>query len=219
MKEHPIPFSAPLVTEILAGRKTVTRRICKPQPSPEVAARGEPREVCPGVDALRGVWGFPAFDGKVAAVRTADTVRCRYGTAGDKLWVREPHWYVPASAYRCSREDDGSQVPHRVSPDGGQWAVYRAGWTRCAPSCRARPPMHMHRWASRIDLLVKSVRLERLQAITEADVLAEGVTPDPKLGAIQTFAVLWNTLNADRGYPYKANPWVWRVEFAMMGPA
>lgn len=211
MKEHPIPFSAPLVTEILAGRKTVTRRVCRPQPSTEAAARGAPREVCPGVEALHGVWGFPAFYDKPAAIHVNDTFRCPYGRPGDTLWVRESHWLVPASAYRCSREEDGSQVPHRVSPDGSQWAIYRAGWDRCAPSSRPRPSIHMHRWASRIDLRVLDVRLEPLQSITEDDALAEGLAPGPD--ARGRFARLWDEINGRRDYEWATNPWVWRVAF------
>jgi len=134
--------------------------------------------------------------------------------AGDRLYVRETHAIVPATAYRASREEDGSQVPHRVSPDGLEWAVYREGWTRCKPG-RWRPSIHMPRWASRISLYVVDARLEHLQELTHADALREGVQPDrPGWSAVPPFARLWDKINGHRdGASWAENPLVWRVEF------
>jgi hypothetical protein len=85
--------------------------------------------------------------------------RCPYGQAGDRLWVRET-W--------ASTEQAG---------EGSPWIVYRAtdpdwatmeGW-------KWRPAIFMKRFASRLLLEVKSVRLERLHAITEEDAVRAGV--------------------------------------------
>jgi hypothetical protein len=108
---------------------------------------------------------------------------------------------------------------------------------------KSRPSIHMPRWASRILLEVKSVRVERVQDITHADCLAEGireVTKDDRLmkyclydhpmdrymsltpwhlmpeNAIDAFRSLWNSINEKRGYGWNENPWVWVVEFEVV---
>jgi hypothetical protein len=66
----------------------------------------------------------------------------------------------------------------------------------------------MPREAARIFLRVTGVRVERLQEISEAEVLKEGFIyrkPD--------FKDYWNKLNAKRGFGWDSNPWVWVIEF------
>ena len=87
---------------------------------------------------------------------------------GQKLWVRET-WM-----------NAGEQIPG--SEDGEIW--YKANESdeyaiSCEPKdCRPKwkSPLFMPRWASRINLLVKSVRVERVQNISEKDAIAEGAT-------------------------------------------
>jgi hypothetical protein len=82
----------------------------------------------------------------------------------------------------------------------------------------------MPRWASRITLEVVSVRVERLQAITEADAKAEGVTRGDfdaaggvGLGSyVQAYRSLWESLHGPGSW--FANPWVWVVEFRRAKP-
>lgn len=80
------------------------------------------------------------------------------------------------------------------------------------------PSIHMPRWASRITMEVVSVRVERIQDITDADVIAEGTDtgegahftpPSPRM----LFALLWDSIYAKRGFGWDANPWVWVIEF------
>jgi len=80
----------------------------------------------------------------------------------------------------------------------------------------------MPRWASRITLEVTAVRVERVQDIAEADAIAEGCQPPfvDHLGNHRNphgdngeFHMLWDSINAKRGYGWDANPWVWVVEF------
>src|SRR5690606_7630152 len=101
------------------------------------------------------------------------------------------------------------------------WAP-RIRWTY---SKRVRPAIHMPRRLSRITLRVEAVRVERLQEITETDALAEGCAPskcehpdcnDHTYPSRSSFAVLWDSINAARGYSWAANPWVWVVQFARL---
>jgi hypothetical protein len=76
----------------------------------------------------------------------------------------------------------------------------------------------MPRWACRLTLAVKAVRVERLQDISEADAIAEGCcTRTYRDGrghedARLDFKRLWDSINGKR-HPWASNPWVWVVEF------
>ena len=72
----------------------------------------------------------------------------------------------------------------------------------------------MPRWASRIDLEITGVRVERLQDISREDALAEGCTGGYGPGydcAQHDFMCLWQSINGPENWD--ANPWVWVVEF------
>jgi hypothetical protein len=87
----------------------------------------------------------------------------------------------------------------------------------------------MPRFASRLTLEVVSVRVERLNEISEADAEAEGIERyrgplrwmrwrDPitsewnRPSATGAFRDLWDSINAKRA-PWESNPWVWVIEF------
>jgi hypothetical protein len=156
-----------MVAAILAGRKTQTRRILKPQPPPHDAVYAKCGD------------GYTVFTdhhspnewrvgGPVGVVRELmgnvpyPTWRCPYGAPGDRLWVRET-WSIDPHPGACR-----ARGPH--APDGGE-VMYRAtdGWD--GPW---RPSIHMPRWASRLLLEVTEVRVQRLQALSEDDARAEG---------------------------------------------
>lgn len=135
---------------------------------------------------------------------------------GSRLWVREA-WRLYDSSEECACYDSC-----RCSAYSGQ-PLYRADWAGEASEYKWRPSIHMPRRLCRIVLEVKSVRVERLQEITEAEAVAEGFERDFRsdgtdygcglVSAVEGFAALWDQLNADRGYSWESNPWVWRVEF------
>lgn len=210
MTERPIPFSAEMVRAILAGRKTQTRRVMKVQPYPDSIVTVEHfnqtvidrhGDMQPGPEIFGAHWD----DGEYGC-------RCPYGAPGDTLWVRE--------AWRAwSQYDDWP--PSRLPPgvDVQYIADARPPWIS-----RYRSSRFMPRWASRITLEVKSVRVERLQAISEDDARAEGVAPvgwidetDVGMSSYREgFSRLWNDINGPGAW--EANPWVWVISFERMKP-
>lgn len=210
MTDRPILFSAPMVRAILDGSKTQTRRVVKPQP----------------VDRGGGSLSISYAAGKMNHMGPAGFMLeklaqygCPYGKTGDRLWVREKFTIVPVTAYRMSEG-----VQQTVSPSEPDYAaVYAAGWDRCIP--RWKPSIHMPRWASRIMLEITSVRVERLQDISDEDALEEGVTEtefyenaERKVSAGApwpaerlAFADLWKSINGPESWG--SNPWVWVIGF------
>ena len=217
VKERPILFSAPMVRAILGGRKTATRRAVK----------------------------FPLIDRdfgcELAGNEIGDSEArrlCPYGQPGERLWVRET-WFCdhdevmrgpylkPDDLNIAEARDDGTLVyaADGLSPYEAEQPVWK-------------PSIHMPRWASRILLEITDVRVERLQGISEAQAMAEGIVgvafrpddgwpictgymvgpDDGKTGlqttAVKAFAGLWDSVGGD----WSANPWVWAVEFKQVKP-
>lgn len=205
IKERPILFSEPMVCAILAGHKTQTRRVIKPQP-PRVIYRVN--DLNTYVTTSRHSPDEPDW---------SFSVRCPYGGPGDRLWVKETFAYVPSSAYRGSEG-----VKQTISPsDPDEAAIYRAGWTLSKPAVRWRSGRFMPRWASRITLEITEVRVQRLADISGEDALREGVTlPEMKnrfhvADPTVEFMDLWDSING-KTYPWALSPWVWAISFVVV---
>lgn len=200
-KERPILFSAPMVRALLNGTKTQTRRVVKPQP--EIAQ-------------LLTHSGWSAWhDGSGRPLRNP------YGQPGDRLWVREA-WQVHHAG-----GDEPIHGPMKEHPGGLVCMGYRATEEERVrdhqPFAKPyagpwRPSIHMPRWACRLVLEVTDVRVQRLQAISGADAVAEGVYARlPDNGIAQSeFADLWRSINGADSWT--ANPWVWAVSFRRVTP-
>ena len=206
MKQRPILFSGPMVRALLDGSKTQTRRVAKAKHLSWIEGSV--------LNFLDGKWNQRPLP---------------YGKPGDQLWVRET-WQGPLleeyevdadadwqSANRihqyqnpahCAFAADGGSPPEFIDSDDN---IQR----------RWRPSIHMPRWASRITLEITGVRVERLQNISEADALAEGVSDtgakildsvaNEVTGPIAEYSVLWESINGPGSWDL--NPWVWVVEF------
>ena len=130
-------------------------------------------------------------------------VRNPYGVQGETLWVKETF------AYR-DRE---------FHPEGGYWYAATDDYEGKSVS-----PLFMPRAASRITLRVTSVRVERVQAISEADAIAEGIEmfDNVDVGIVRNtfgpkaaFAIAWDQINSKRA-SWASNPWVWAVAFEVV---
>lgn len=226
MGELPILFSGPMVRAILDGRKTMTRRVvkfCKP-----FVDHNSWKNVYPNPNG-----GYVFTDGPLnnpsrdIPVITAGRVGklCPYGQPGDRLWVRHAWfdlnppptnpenyqiWDEFTKAVRWKTGERVSGVTPRM--DEGD------GWKK-------HPSICMPRWASLIRLEVTGVHLERLQEISETDCWAEGIERSKESSSRastiysdyahprRAFQLLWDSLNAKRGFGWDVNPWVWAISF------
>lgn len=249
MKERPILFSAPMVRAILEGRKTQTRRVVKPIGNDEgfviidYGNGGWPYRSDDGDSTTHTV----KRGGKLYLEETPHV--CPYGQPGDRLWVREA-WRIGAwddNGALCIDYFDGPrkewvEIPEAADPQSSMYwrlveqssddaaKIYgnqdRYEWEPGNSPCRWRPSIHMPRWASRINLEIVAVRVERLQDISEADARAEGAPFE--LGELERlilgakakyrsgFVRLWQFINGEQSW--HDNPWVWVVEFKRVAP-
>ncbi|WP_145574127.1 hypothetical protein [Yersinia alsatica] len=189
MNEKPILFNAEMVNAILSGRKTQTRRIIS--------------------EKTLHLFGVAASAGQCHPIELCDQRSqsyyldfCPLGKPGDQLWVREAF-----AAGLCTESTLAYRATHKTEDLEEGWGE-TIKWT---------PSIHMPRWASRINLLITGVRVERLQDISDADASAEGC----KISSMQSgeclsdmFARLWKSIYGDESW--QANPWVWVIEFERM---
>lgn len=182
-RERPILLSGYWVRALVEGRKTQTRRV---------------------------VFKRPLEDGLMPP--------CPFGKPGDSLWVREAwrtppifdNWNASQLAASCLGAGYAEPwAPIRYEADG-----LVVNWDKdtfpISPG-RLRCSRFMPRWASRVNLLITAVCVERLQDISEADALAEGVPAGPTWR--KSWRNSWDEVNGKRGYPWANNPWVWVVSF------
>jgi len=208
MKERPILFSGTMVNAILDGRKTQTRRIVK-------NVEGNSWKLLDSYESKwfnpnRGdLWVFSEWISESSKGQAIQRFKCPYGKVGDQLWVRETHAIQPVRSILGAVDE----------------VYYKAS---CKPKHlekvkKWRPSIHMPRWASRIQLEITDIRVERLNDISEQDAKCEGVEKlpigwrdykNPNLpfsDAISSFITLWRSINGEDSW--RQNPWVWVVEF------
>ncbi|MGA6183317.1 hypothetical protein ACPEH1_19650 [Stenotrophomonas sp. NPDC077421] len=214
MRERPILFNGDMVRAILTGAKTQTRRPIK---LPHHNPLGQWGACTSGGHGARDRKGnLVPEEVCIWHTRTGDTLVCPVGQPGDRLWVREAHAIFPTHGqHRADGERWGpwSGLPTTISPMGGEIAYYREGFDRSGPG-RWRPSIHMPRWACRLVLEITAVRVERLQAISTQDCLAEGITTRFKVAdAADELRIQFRDLWNDTGGDWDSNPWVWVIEF------
>lgn len=215
IKERPILFSGAMVKGVLADIKTQTRRVLN--------------DKAWNVDREFDDVGWPLWCNPESG--QFEPCICPYGRVGDQLWVREAHSF-------CSQLDN---VRAKQMSEGEPVYYHADGATRTRACSmievgKKRPSIFMPRWASRIQLEVSGVRVERLQDISNEDAMAEGIVRfEPgrycHIGAIVkdqddnllvdfeyvdstafgAFRKLWESINGTESWC--ENPWVWAVDF------
>ena len=197
--EKSILFKDQMVQAILEERKTQTRRIMKIQPP-----AGRCRLYLAGHRLVRWIL---VDDAGQFIDSSKQPVFAKPYEINDRLWVRE--------AWRPSAPPEPATIYYRAG--GFKDVLDHKDDLRVNGNDRPgvwRPSIYMPRWASRIALDVISVRAERLQRINEADAISEGCS---LFNPVADFAMLWDSINAKRGFGWDANPWVWVLEFKMVG--
>ena len=220
----PILFNTEMVRAILEGRKTVTRRVVKPQPKSHIAY------ACMGSGCWK--WGYPGKD--ALEYWDDESFRLPDGISQDEL---KRHWTPPCNTgdILYVRETWAPMYPDETSEivcgymykadDCGlrgevyqKWydAKYPNGKDWCWPG-KWRPSIHMPKEAARLFLRVTAVRVERLRPMGLEDFETEGLNTIAGFwAATEAFADLWDTTIKPADLPlygWDANPWVWVIEF------
>lgn len=216
----PILFNTDMVKAILEGRKTVTRRVVKPQPTwSDLNMRWE--------------WGKIAWwRDNWNAIDSITEKNVPYMT-GDILYVRESFTEDGGRYYyRADFESDYLAPCETLGGGYPQECMYYPGCEGCtreAYRIRWRPSIHMPKEATRIFLRVTNVRVERLQDITPEQAVFEGAVKRPQYVRsggekcivehkryLDDFAKLWDSTIKPADLPlygWDANPWVWVIKF------
>jgi hypothetical protein len=186
-------FVRELRDAIRAGRKTQTRRVCKPF---ELNASG--LWLQNGTAFLRTV---PQMSDSELLASYAK--RCApHGKPGDIWYLREP-------LRRVANRLDGACCVY----EDGEPCLSVESWRWKLPALTS---MSMPAIAARTLRYLESVRAERLHDISEADAQAEGVAARRDIADWSYrfgFADLWDSINHDRGYSWASNPWVFVYTF------
>jgi hypothetical protein len=224
MSEYPYAASPSQVLSIQSGEKTQLRVKFPEEPwqdKPE--DRRDPNEwhiSTPGKSRLAGwtsnwrgyrlVGQKEGFDREEYVPKDRWLVEiCPLGVVGDRLWVQES-WVSHAK----TKQVVGYQVD---------------GCKKTDPWHRLRGAYNMPRSAARTILEITEVSVQRLQEITEADAVAEGIYRNqegrgsgwryaedaPTYGyATSAYRELWNSRNVMG--QWDENPLVWKVGFKLL---
>jgi hypothetical protein len=228
-RERPILYSTLMIQAKLEGRKTQTRRIIKesfngcltnggPHPCPNDPVVIYPGEVyesfCHPGESI--TVDYPEVRALFHCSTLDAEAKCPYGKPGDILWARESHALV---------YDRADQFSHYA---------YKADGDPLHEGLKWRPSIHMPKDAARIYDEIVSIRVERLQDISEQDAIAEGIDvflqcrnddnlcffhpnkdiPLPGIDngciPVDVYRSLWESINGPGSWDL--NPWVWVIE-------
>ena len=193
-KVLPILFNTDMVLAILDGRKTVTRRLIKPQPQGYFEVNEKPLYIY-DTDFQQGRIMPPYQPGDILYVR-------------ESVFQGVGHYLDVSGETVCVLTNDFEYYADGLHEKGHWKDKHECIWMH------RRPSIHMPKEAARIWLKVKNVRVERLQDITKEQAEKEGCNDNTSVAL--GFADLWNSTikksDIDR-CGWDASPWVWVIEF------
>ena len=187
MKQRPILFSTEMVQAILAGRKTQTRRVVKPQP----------------IEWLEHVSGDLFCDKHTSGI-LPKSFKCPYGKKGDVLWAREAF---------CYNDDDGYSSEFSYKADHPT----AKGWKPSIHMPKDAARIWLRIKDVRVERLqsvsMRDAMHEGIESIDHGahwknymkDEISSYVFPR------HSFESLWQSINGLESW--NANPWVWVIEF------
>ena len=212
----PILFNTEMVRAILDGRKTVTRRLVKPQQLigilPDKCKNGMPEEFLKEKKFM-----FKPY----CDMTDAELIKTAYNPPyqpGDILYIRETWQYL----YELDGNEqiiEGTGKYYYAATDTLPFDTYVDSMGVSHDRVPWKPSIHMQKEAARIWLKVKDVRVERLQEISGGDLLKEGIDlfqSNYVRVAFDEFKNLWNSTIKKEDldlYGWDADPWVWVIEF------
>lgn len=223
-----IIFSADEVRSVLDGRKSMFRRVLQVPTGSEFYGTFNPE----GLPIIQTQISKPAGWRK-NGIHRVEVVECPFGGVGATIFVKET-WYDDLSG--------------RAITDGREHIYYRADGEAVEQfedwaDLRWRPAGHLPQWASRLSLRITSVKIEKLQDISEEDAIAEGMDsyamdcdpldvfyrdyskqtdgwhldPDRRFrDAENSYATFWNK-QFGKKHPWASNPFCWVVSFEVLG--
>lgn len=223
MRKRPILFTGENVNRILADQKWQTRRVLR-----GFETRGHFSTM-----GLEGGRFGAFFHDSIPDDPCPIFVPSPFGSRGDRLWVKET--FAIGKGYDADPAQNLARAKIseiKASKEGFRPKIwYRADESDKRPGRgRWRPSIFMPEWASRVELEIVRVWVERLNAISEADARAEGCSgfdpeprseggtvyywkgrsaaPDPRAH----YRHLWESINGSGSW--ESNPWVWCIEFS-----
>lgn len=216
MKEHHMFVHQQLIPALLDGRKTQARIPITPHPS-VITIRYVMEEGCVPKGRYSG-WV------KECGAPFLIPIKPRY-EVGDRVWVPE-EW-----ARRL--DEDDLECPELKGEWAWYWADQQTQNTGCAGAAgKRRSASTMPKWAARLWLEITGVRVERVQAISHADSIAEGVDAwletqrdttsnlrkQPLTIKQLAFSRMWDSFYSIKGLGWDKNPWCWVYEFKRVFP-
>jgi hypothetical protein len=188
MKERPVIFSGEMIKAILDGRKTMTRRVVKPQPE----SYGEKDYG----SLVNYSWDGYVITNKFVSEKMVEF--SPYGQPNDRLWVKE-NFYRDEDTIIYAVDHDKSapylrQMKHLSS--------------RFMPKSASRITLEI------IDIRVEKLQEINEEDAKKEGAPLGGYNDQygDERNYVEGFENLWNSINGKK-YPWAINPWVWVVEF------